>query len=97
MRTAILFLFFVSALLGHANDTLTRAQVYSFSIGDTFDYKLSGTIWVGTPYENYSEYFERQVIVDIYYSTNSDTLFIAKNLIDDFLYSSYDTAVITNL
>ncbi|MBK8657841.1 MAG: hypothetical protein IPN22_02925 [Bacteroidetes bacterium] len=84
MKTFLLFLFVVSNVFGLANDTLTRAQVYSFSVGDTFDYKHSNSYFIGTPGYQYSESFERHVIVGTYFSVDSNTLFIAKKIIDGF-------------
>jgi hypothetical protein len=97
MKTFLLFLFVVSAVFGLANDTLTRAEVYNFSVGDTFDYKHSNSYFIGSPGYQYSESFERHVIVGTYFSVDSTTLFIAKKIIDGFLVVTYDTVVITGL
>lgn len=59
----------------YANDTLTRAQVYNFSVGDTFDYEYSS---VGLP-TNPTTY-QRKIVTAKSYSSNSDTLFIALEL-----------------
>lgn len=90
------FLICVFALLNtKANDTLTRAQVYNFNVGDTFDYKY--THYSTLPFmkaDNFS--FQRNIIEDTYLSPSLDTLFIATKIINPYTtYSSVST--ITNL
>ncbi|MCW5907569.1 MAG: T9SS type A sorting domain-containing protein [Chitinophagales bacterium] len=97
MKTFLLFLFVVSAVFGKANDTLTRAQVYNFSIGDSFDYKYSALGFIGTPHTLYSESFKRQVIIDLYYSANSDTLFVVEKITDAYNGTYNQTVIISNL
>ncbi|HLP20013.1 MAG TPA: T9SS type A sorting domain-containing protein [Chitinophagales bacterium] len=78
MRATLLLLFTLQLAAGlYANDTLTRAQVYNFSVGDTFDYKSEG----GNscyPMWSSSTTYTRYVIKDVYYSTNNDTLFVVR-------------------
>jgi hypothetical protein len=78
LLTGLLVLFFVPLM---ASDTLTRAQVYNFSVGDTFDYKQYVNYWdhqyIDTTYINYS----RKVITNIYYSLDSSTEFIERTTI----------------
>jgi hypothetical protein len=54
-----------------ANDTLTRAQVYNFNVGDTFDYRQS---FSGGSFLNVS--YLRKIVSNIYHSVNLDTLYI---------------------
>lgn len=71
-----------------ANDTLTLAEVYSFSVGDTFDYKGAYVNTIG--YQDYlREYYFRLIISEMNYSADMDTLVITYN--DPNGYISYDT------
>lgn len=82
--------------LVRANDTLTRAQVYSFNVGDTFDYRNSTFTYtdnnMGPPSDSFS--FSRYVIQNIYSSSDSLTKYIARKQ----LYPapvSFDTLILT--
>ena len=91
--TGLLFLFFVQL---KASDTLTRAQVYSFSVGDTFDYKQYVHQWdhqyIDTTYINYY----RKVITNIYYSPDSSTKYIERTTVYP-LPVTKDSLTLTNL
>jgi hypothetical protein len=67
------FVLFISCLATKANDTLTRAQVYNFNVGDTFEYSTTKYGGPGFPLNGMS--FERRIIVSKYYSPSNDTLF----------------------
>ena len=73
--------FFLGITQIKANDTLTRAQVYSFSVGDTFDYQhynhYRNHQYIDTSYTNYS----RKVVTNIYYSGDSSIEFIERTTI----------------
>ena len=83
-----------------ANDTLTRAQVYNFSVGDTFDY-FHLTYTHDRPYgtgqildSSYS--YSRYIVTNIYFSIDSSTKFIERKEI----YppgNVYDTLVLQSL
>ena len=92
MKKVLLFLTccFLFVAANYANDTLTRAQVYNFNVGDTFDYKFT---YISTiPYWEHDSYdFQRQVIEDTFMSALSDTLFIARKII----YSNQTTTSIS--
>ena len=65
-----------------ANDTLTRAQVYNFSVGDTFDY-FHETYTHDRPYGegqllDSSTGYLRYVISGIFYSSDSSTKYIQR-------------------
>ncbi len=81
MKTILLFLFVIAAVVGYANDTLTRMQVYNFSIGDTFEYQTSQQTSQVNPVYNpgpITTSLFRQVITDVYYSSANDTLYVVK-------------------
>lgn len=75
--TILLLYIFCTA---HATDTLTRAQVYNFSVGDTFDYRDSYTEW--NVYNQIppspTVVYRRCVIENVYLSMDSMTKFIAR-------------------
>jgi hypothetical protein len=64
------------------NDTLTRAQVYNFNVGDTFDYKNENIGQNGYPYIDLDQIsYYRTVITAKFYSQNQDTLFYARKVL----------------
>src|ERR1700733_11276641 len=70
-------LFFANAFAG---DTLIRAQVYNFSIGDTFDYSVSFIQYErgqNTQVNNLG--YERCIVSNIYWSLDSSTKYIVRN------------------
>ena len=84
MRYFFTFILLGSFYLANANDTLTRAQVYSFSIGDTFDYRTGDY-----GYDPYNQYppsytvsYSRCIIRNIY--STSDSIYIT----EDWVYPS---------
>ncbi len=82
MKHYLLVLFTVSALFVFASgDTLTRAEVYDFSVGDTFDYYHHhvGTHWGAIEVEKWYTY--RYVVSDIYWSSDSLIKYIVRNQI----------------
>jgi hypothetical protein len=101
MKKLLPIIFLLTALATFANDTLTRAQVYNFSVGDTFDYINYGESaswgWDSGGYPSYSgSYYSRYIVTDIYYSLDSSTKYIVRLSI---LYPTnlYDTMVLQNL
>jgi len=100
-RVFLLFLFF-STLYARANDTLTRAQVYNFNVGDTFDYKNIEQGTSGIFPVIIINSFNRVVIEGKFYSSTGDTLFIARknytlSANDIFSFTSDDTLLIDGL
>ena len=100
-RTRYLFIILMSALFLHAEagDTLTRAQVYNFNVGDTFDYRNYNALiyggnsgWVPVGQINYSRY----IVTNIYWSLDSQTKYIVRTQVHP-LPAILDTLVLTNL
>ncbi|MES2621547.1 MAG: T9SS type A sorting domain-containing protein [Bacteroidota bacterium] len=79
-RILLAFCFCLIVATINANDTLTRAQVYNFNVGDTFDYEYSSA---GLP-TNPTTY-QRKIVTAKYYSSNSDTLFIALEVVSGLM------------
>ncbi|HLP22097.1 MAG TPA: T9SS type A sorting domain-containing protein [Chitinophagales bacterium] len=79
-----------------ANDTLTRRQIYNFSVGDTFDYRSS---YVNTiPSNEINTFsFRREIIEGITFSAQLDTLFVKKRIIHGNGYVVLDSMVICDL
>ena len=81
MKGILIALLVLCGFQARSSDTLTRAQVYSFSVGDTFDYRQYVNYWdhqyIDTTYINFS----RKVITNIYYSLDSNTKFIERTTI----------------
>jgi hypothetical protein len=95
MGVKCFFLFSVSFLFGgklFANDTLTRAQVYNFNVGDTFDYMISARWQMSTPTIHSSLDFERYIIMEVYSSADLDTLFIVRKR--EYPQANYNDTVI---
>src|ERR1043165_5191474 len=91
---ALLLVIFICA---KANDTLTRAQIYNFAVGDTFDYLDSGShSFSGNGPVTGGFNYERFVIDRLYYSQNSDTLIIVRRK-EYPLPVSYDSLIISRL
>ena len=80
MNFGLVLLLFCCALHLMSNDTLTRAQVYNFNVGDTFDYKIASFSTDQSYYISGDTGFLRKVVKGIYYSTDSSTLFIIEQL-----------------
>ncbi len=97
MKKVLLAFLLMTSCAAFASDTLTRAQIYNFNVGDTFDYEE--TILNYGMYDfDQSEVvnFSRCVINHQYYSAGSDTLFIVRQ----WLYPlpiHYDTLTIDSL
>ncbi|MFM2305975.1 MAG: hypothetical protein RLZZ367_644 [Bacteroidota bacterium] len=72
-KNTLLYSFVLLLLFTKANDTLTRAQVYNFQIGDTFEYHIQPAVQCTGP--GVQDSYSRKIIIDKYYSINSDTLF----------------------
>jgi hypothetical protein len=70
-KTLILFALMLTIASSKANDTLTRAQIYNFNVGDTFDYKYT-TENIDQPL--YNTTYSRQVCFQKIVSANSDTI-----------------------
>ncbi len=95
MRYILFLLLITSAFAARANDTLTRAQIYNFNVGDTFDYKEH--IYSPEPWETLdSVHYSRCVIQSIWYSANNDTLYISRAWTYP-LPLSYDTLILDSL
>ena len=80
MRYIVLALFLAVFSNIYANDTLTRAQVYNFSVGDTFDYRNyqdndHNQVYI---YHDTSITYTRYIITNIYYSIDSTTKYIQR-------------------
>ncbi len=82
MKHYLLAFFTVSTLFAFASgDTLTRAEVYDFSVGDTFDYRITKSTVVDAPNppsSTSSISYSRFVISDIYWSSDSLTKYIVR-------------------
>lgn len=98
MKCFFILILFFSALQAQGNDTLTRAQVYNFNVGDTFDYKYySSNSYLYNPSQisltiTYARYF----ITGIYYSPDSVTKYIQR----ERLYpqpQTFDTLTLKNI
>ena len=101
MKPLLLFLFLLLAFPSKAaNDTLTRAQVYNFSVGDTFDYKTtdqsSSTLAPPSTPWNTSISYSRYITTAIYYSLDSATKYIVRRQ-ELPLPVVFDTLVLDNL
>ena len=93
-----MLLFITVGLL--ANDTLARAQVYNFNVGDTFDYKEvyqygSTLAPPGTPWHTTITY-SRYIIASLFYSPDSATKYIQRKQVYPEP-AVFDTLVLTNL
>lgn len=100
MKHVLLLLLIVCTFTARANDTLTRAQIYNFNVGDTFDYEENVTQLEGCPGPcvtslQLNNYF-RCIIHQTYYSSDSDTLFVVRNWIYP-LPEKFDTLVLDSL
>jgi hypothetical protein len=92
MRLIVFLLFVLLAGQSHANDTLTRAEVYDWAVGDTFDYMHDEWSSYGSgAYYHYSDtsHLERFVITGISWSADSLSKSIAR--IRVFPYLAFDT------
>jgi hypothetical protein len=92
MRKSLLFLFICLdfSLHGLASDTLTRAQIYNFNVGDTFDYMHSNYICGQSP----TTWYERDTIQS--FNQYPDSTFIIKRRMYP-LPELLDTIIVTNL
>ncbi len=79
----LLFHCLLVAISVYANDTLTRARVYNFNAGDTFDYKRTSIYNLGAPYSSTGYSFSRVVITNVEYSINNDTVIICRYLLPE--------------
>lgn len=98
MKHILLLFIITSAFAARANDTLTRAQIYNFNVGDTFDYMQRLTYFNAPllPNEQETVAYSRCIINSIYYSVTNDTLFIIRR----WIYPqpvTYDTLIIDSL
>lgn len=80
MRCSFCILFLVAFVNIRASDTLTRAQVYSFAAGDTFDYRNAQYDYDvnGQSPPSYSVSYSRCVIVNIYNSLDTPAIVVVK-------------------
>lgn len=80
MKPLFLIFFLLIAFQSKAtNDTLTRAQVYNFNVGDTFDYRHYYNAYGDNGgYDTTSISYMRYVITNNYYSLDSTTKFIVR-------------------
>jgi len=84
MKCLFIFFCLLAALQSKAaNDTLTRAQVYNFNVGDTFDYRIL-TIYQSTPdgggMNFYDEYFKRVIVNEVQYFPLDSSIVITELL-----------------
>jgi hypothetical protein len=91
----ILFLSFLSHV--YAGDTLTRAQVYNFNVGDTFDYRIQN-IYIDTYYDDSTVQvsYSRYVVTSIYWSADTQTKYIVREQVFPAPIV-LDTLVLTNV
>jgi hypothetical protein len=97
MKKILMLSILFSALNSFAGDTLTRAQVYNFSVGDTFDYRYYANNSYGgfdTSYSNTTISYTRYVVSNIYWSIDSSVKYIVRRLPDT---SGFDTLTIDNI
>lgn len=97
MKHYIQCLLWLIAIGCYGNDTLTRAQVYNFDIGDTLDYKIS--FYTNDVHTDHADYywFERKVVDSVYYNLTIDTLNITlrkvpQNTIEKLQIADLDSA-----
>ena len=81
-RILILFFLFV-AINAKAGDTLTRAQVYNFNVGDTFDYRDYLNVATKDSSQQFvttinSTTYTRYVITGLFYSLDSSAKYIER-------------------
>ncbi len=101
MKTICLIAILVFALKVVANDTLTRAQVYNFNVGDTFDYKNAEYSYCSASNngpgssDSFISYF-RYVIANISYSLDSSIKYIQSELVYPSPFQ-FDTMMLVNL
>ncbi|HRG90897.1 MAG TPA: T9SS type A sorting domain-containing protein [Chitinophagales bacterium] len=87
MKTLYTFAIICIAICSYANDTLTRAEIYSFSVGDTLDYRFhyhSHYSYPGSESTYDTVFYERMVVSDIFYSVDSAIKYIERR----YLYPS---------
>ena len=71
MKRIILLAFILASLLqAKASDTLTLRQIYSFSVGDTFDYRA---VTNNYDYQMFTTTYSRVIISQAYVSPGQDT------------------------
>ncbi len=83
MRQSFLLIILFTGLTSNAtNDTLTRAQVYNFNVGDTFDYETESIQVSQDDPINYihSISFSRYVVTQVQSSQTGDSLFIVEQV-----------------
>ncbi|HWB64883.1 MAG TPA: T9SS type A sorting domain-containing protein [Chitinophagales bacterium] len=100
MKVRILIILLVFALKTRAeSDTLTRAQVYDFSVGDTLDYRHIYYHWHNGLDTNYIDAprtdFSRYIIQNIYFSQDSFIKYITRKKV--YPGTAFDTLVLENL
>jgi hypothetical protein len=97
MKIFFALFLFLAAFGAQANDTLTRAQVYNFNVGDTFDYKYEDNLSQVSPLEGYDHIsYSRIIVTEVTYSAIRDSLFITEKEYSVLPYgiivfSQYDT------
>ena len=101
MKRILLLFFIFVAMNAKAGDTLTRAQVYNFSVGDTFDYRTHFIKYYGGydhsyPDSEFSITYSRYVITQVFYSPDSSTKYIQEERLFP-LPDLFDTITLQNL
>lgn len=102
MRCIIAVLLLIMSLSVHAGDTLTRAEVYNFGVGDTFVYRLYDIQGQGGFYGTPSTVTSLQisyrayVVTDIYFSADTLTEYIVRNQFSPAP-SRFDTMVLADI
>ena len=99
MRYIISAILFVMIFNANGADTLTRAQVYNFAAGDTFDYRITrntttNPMGTGEVY-NTTVSYTRFKVTQIYWSLDSSTKYIVRQQL--YPVSGFDTTVLVNL
>jgi hypothetical protein len=97
MRYLLIVFMFLNLSNLYAGDTLTRGDIYSYNIGDTFDYSFTQYYYGTSPiYSDSSTHYSRLVISNIYRSADTLTKYIARKNIYP-LPIHYDTFQLTYL
>lgn len=81
MKTLYTIAIICIAICSYANDTLTRAEIYSFSVGDTLDYKIHNhevNSFPGIYSVTDTVYYERVLVSDVFYSADSSVKYIER-------------------
>lgn len=97
MRYVLTFIWLGALLHANANDTLTRAEIYNFSVGDTFDYMDRNYYETdGQLVETNSITYSRYIVTNISWSSDSSEKYIVRSKVYPLPVTS-ETIDLTNL